>query len=211
MRVIWRRLGVAAAVRAAGILTPLAVGAAGVAGAVHQVYPIPPAGAANPHPARRPGHDPAKPTAVVVLGREGTNAADTLAPYEVLAVSEAFNLYTVADRRTPVPLTGGLDLMSDLSFAELDNLLATPPEVIVVPQIKGEDGPDGVVVSWLRTQHARGAPLLVRVCVGAGHLAQAGVLHGRPATSHWLGLIGRRAASRGSSDATTSATSTTGT
>jgi putative intracellular protease/amidase len=34
--------------------------------------------------------------------------------------------------------------------------------------------------------------LLVGVCVGAEVLATAGLLEGRPATSHWLGLIGLR-------------------
>ena len=54
-----------------------------------------------------PAHDPGKPTAVVLLGSEGANAADVLPPYEVLAATGAFNLYTVAPQRQPVPLTGG--------------------------------------------------------------------------------------------------------
>jgi hypothetical protein len=35
-------------------------------------------------PGAASGHDPGKPTAVVVLGSEGANVADVLAPYEVL-------------------------------------------------------------------------------------------------------------------------------
>ena len=46
-----------------------------------------------------PAHDPTKPTAVVVLSAAGTNVADALPPYEVLANSRAFNLYTVAEQR----------------------------------------------------------------------------------------------------------------
>jgi hypothetical protein len=41
--------------------------------------------------AAAPVHDPRKPTAVVVLGLEGANAADMLAPYEVLGGTGAFN------------------------------------------------------------------------------------------------------------------------
>jgi len=61
-----------------------------------------------------PAHEAGKPTAVIVVGSEGANAADVLAPYEVLAATGAFNLYTVAPQRRPVPLTGGLDLVPDL-------------------------------------------------------------------------------------------------
>jgi transcriptional regulator GlxA family with amidase domain len=138
-------------------------------------------------------HDPGKPTAVVVLGSQGANAADVLAPYEVLAGTGAFNLYTVAPQRRPVPLTGNLDLVPDLSFGQLDQRLPTGPEVIVVPQLRdpGESGADSVV-GWLKRQRAQGDPLLVSVCVGAEVLASAGLLDGRPATSHWLGLIGLR-------------------
>ena len=74
-----------------------------------------------------PGHDLGKPTAVVVLGAEGANVAELLAPYEVLAGTEAFNVYTAAAQRQPVPLTGGLDLIPDLTFGELDDRLPATP------------------------------------------------------------------------------------
>jgi transcriptional regulator GlxA family with amidase domain len=112
-----------------------------------------------------------------------------LAPYEVLAHSGAFNLYTAAPQRRPVPLTGGLDLVPDLSFGQLADRLAGTPEVIVVPQLHQAGRP---IIEWLRRQRAQGDPLLVSVCTGAEVLAKAGLLDGRPATSHWLGLIGLR-------------------
>ena len=63
--------------------------------------------------------------------------------------------------------------------------------MIVVPQLHDPTGPSaGPIVGWLRRQRTQGDPLLVSVCVGAGVLAEAGLLDGRPATSHWLGLIG---------------------
>jgi putative intracellular protease/amidase len=45
------------------------------------------------------------------------------------------------------------------------------------------------VIAWLQRQRTQGDPLLVGVCVGAQVLAEAGLLEGRPVTSHWLGLI----------------------
>jgi len=140
-----------------------------------------------------PAHEAGKPTAVIVVGSEGANAADVLAPYEVLAATGAFNLYTVAPQRRPVPLTGGLDLVPDLTFEQLAGRLAATPEVIVVPQLPHATGPNAaLIIDWLRRQRAQGAPLLASVCTGAEVLAAAGVLDGRPATSHWLGLIGLR-------------------
>lgn len=49
-------------------------------------------------------HDPDKPTAVVVLGAKGAEVSDVLAPFEVLATTDAFNVYTVAPERRPLPL-----------------------------------------------------------------------------------------------------------
>jgi putative intracellular protease/amidase len=191
----WRTVGRVAATVFAGLVAPGAAAAVGIAGATGETYTPRDAGA-PPAPVdavAAPSHDPGKPTAVVVLGSEGANAADVLAPYEVLAATGAFNLYTVAPQRRPVPLTGNLDLVPDLSFSQLDQRLPTGPNVIVVPQLQDAAQPGASsVVGWLRQQRTQGDPLLVSVCVGAGVLAEAGLLDGRPATSHWLGLIGLR-------------------
>jgi putative intracellular protease/amidase len=142
----------------------------------------------RPVPAAGPsGHDPAKPTAVVVVGGRGAEVSDTLAPYEVLATTGRFNVYTVAARRAPVPLTGGLDLVPDLTFDELA-ALDGPADVVVVPAFPDVGQPSTrPVTDWLRTQDAGGA-LLLGICNGSGLLASAGLLDGRPATAHWLRL-----------------------
>jgi putative intracellular protease/amidase len=194
----WRTVGRVAATVLVGLLVAGAVAAVGIAGAREEVYTPrgPGAPSAPVDSVTAPTHDPGKPTAVILLGPEGANAADVLAPYEVLASTGAFNLYTVAPQRQPVPLTGGLDLVPDLSLAQLDQRLPTGPEVIVVPQLS--EVPSGLppsvaaIVQWLQRQRAQGDPLLVGVCVGAEVLAKAGLLDGRSATSHWLGLIGLR-------------------
>jgi putative intracellular protease/amidase len=190
-----RRAARVAAVLLVTLLALVGVGAMGAASAAGTVYPARD-GSAPPVPVGAvpsAPYDPGRPTAVVVLGPDGANVADVLAPYEVLAETGAFNLYTVAPERRPTPLSGGLDVVPDLSFAELDAWLPTAADVIVVPELPGAGGPSTAVVEdWLLRQRAEGDPLLVSVCVGAAVLASAGLLDGRPATSHWLGLIGLR-------------------
>ncbi|UOZ04654.1 DJ-1/PfpI family protein [Amycolatopsis sp. WQ 127309] len=134
-------------------------------------------------------HDPAKPTAVVVVGNAGAVVSDTLAPYEILAATGRFNVYTVAPDRAPKPLTGGLDLVPDLSFADLTARLGgAAPDLVVVPAMPDTgEATNEPVTTWLRGQAARGTQLL-SVCNGAGVLASAGLLDGRPATAHWLKL-----------------------
>ncbi|WP_152360389.1 DJ-1/PfpI family protein [Microlunatus speluncae] len=134
-----------------------------------------------------PAHQSGRPTAVVVVGNGGANAADVLAPYEVLAATGAFNLYVVAPQRRPVTLLGGLDLVPDLSFAELaDRLGGVAPDVTVVPEMPNDEQHDAPVVAWLRETAAEG--LVLGVCSGARLVADAGLLDGRPATSHWYRL-----------------------
>ncbi|WP_410635822.1 DJ-1/PfpI family protein [Amycolatopsis sp. cmx-4-83] len=147
-------------------------------------------GPARPLPAAAPvPHDPAKPTAVIVVGDHGAVVSDALAPYEILASTGKFNVYTVAPHREPEPLTGGLDLVPDFGFDDLAARLGPKaPDLVVVlalPDV-GEPGSD-VVTAWLRAQAAHGANLL-SVCNGGGVLASAGLLDGRPATAHWLKL-----------------------
>ena len=134
----WRTVRRLAATVSVGLVVPLVVGAVGIAGATGGIYAARDPGAPplQVDAVAAPTHDPGKPTAVILLGSEGANAADVLAPYEVLASSGAFNLYTVAPQRQPVPLTGGLDLVPDLSLDQLDQRLPTGPEVIVVPQLE---------------------------------------------------------------------------
>lgn len=133
-------------------------------------------------------HDPGKPTAAVVVGNRGANVSDALAPYDVLATTGAFNVYTVAPQRRPLPLLGGLDLVPDLDFAQLrERLGGAAPDVTVVPEMPESDG-DAAVTAWLRDTASDG--LVLSVCTGARLVADAGLLGGRDATSHWYRLDG---------------------
>jgi len=137
-------------------------------------------------------HDPAKPTAVVVLSNAGSQVTDVLAPYEVLATTKEFNVYAAAPVKQPVPLGGGLDLMPQLTLDELDQRMnGRSPEVIVVPAMPGarQDGAlgQGLLGDWL-TRHISGAGTVLSVCNGAEVLGEAGLLDGRRVTANWAGI-----------------------
>ena len=140
--------------------------------------------------APRPRHDEDLPTAVVVMASGGANVADALPPYEVLSVSKEFNVYTAAPERLPVPLMGGLDVVPDFSFDELTQSFPDGVDVVIAPDVPGAAGPETAPVrDWLTMQYRSGATVL-GVCTGVELLAEAGLIDGRPATSHWLGLYG---------------------
>jgi putative intracellular protease/amidase len=136
-----------------------------------------------------PSHDPDKPTAVVLLSNQGSEVTDVLAPYEVLSESGAFNVYAAAPERKAVTLSGGLDVLPQLSLAELDRRLGgEDPDVIVVPEMADIGSPGHrPVAEWLR-EHAEGSGTVVSVCNGAQVLADAGLLAGRKATANWANI-----------------------
>lgn len=146
---------------------------------------VPAVAAATP-----PVHDPAKRTVAIVVGNEGANIADALVTYGVFAATGAFNTYVVAPERRPVTLLGGLDLIPDLSFAQLgQRLRGSAPDVTVVPAMPDSDPSNyAAVTPWLRSTAAKG--LLLSVCAGAKVVADAGLLDGRHATSHWYWIPG---------------------
>ncbi|KDN17307.1 DJ-1/PfpI family protein [Amycolatopsis rifamycinica] len=180
-----KRLAFAFAAVAAVLVVPAVGATVSALGAFDALYA---AGPPRPVPAAAPvPHDPAKPTAVVVVGDRGAVVSDALAPYEILAATGRFNVYTVAPHREPKPLTGGLDLVPDLDFAGLAARLGSrAPDLVVVPAFPDVGEPSTEpVTTWLRDQAARGSKLL-SVCNGGAVLASAGLLDGRPATAHWL-------------------------
>jgi putative intracellular protease/amidase len=140
-----------------------------------------------------PAYDPNKPTVAVVLGARVHEITDTIGPYAAFKESGLYNVYMVADSKTPRPIgtrtaytmTSALDVVPHYTFAELDALLGHSPDIVVVPQMLGVDAPENQpLLAYLR-QHAQGDTLTFAWCTGANVLAAAGVLDGKPATAHW--------------------------
>jgi len=83
--------------------------------------------------------------------------------------------------------TGALDTRAGFRIEVRQTLDALAgADVVVVPSWHGDLRPaPPMLLDALRGAHARGA-IMVGLCLGAFVLAEAGLLDGRPATTHWL-------------------------
>ena len=176
------------------VFITLAVALTGTIGITKSVEvsmsPAPDALAATVIPLPAPPYDASKPTVVIVLGNSLTEATDFLGPYAMFAASGAYNVYAVAASRTLRTLTGGLDVVPQLSFAELATQLPSVPDIIVVPAMTDIKSPqNGPVLDWLR-QHGHGQTILFSWCSGAEVLAASGLIDGKSVATHWGDIDG---------------------
>ena len=129
---------------------------------------------------------------VAVVLTEGAVVIDFAGPWEVFESVHLgrgdmdhqmpFELYTVGRDRKPIHTSGGtkpgITVVPDYGFAD-----APSPDIVVVGAQSGDDQ----LSPWLRKVHAQHA-LIMSVCTGAFRLAQAGLLDGKPATTHHMAL-----------------------
>ncbi|WP_329615510.1 helix-turn-helix domain-containing protein [Streptomyces brevispora] len=126
------------------------------------------------------------PYRIALVSFPGIRAFDVSVITEVWGVDRAdrgvpaFDLRRTAATPAPVPLRGGLSLTPDRTLAWLSRA-----DLIVVPGLDDHLTPaPGPVLEALRRAHARATPIAA-LCGGAFTLAQAGLLDGRRAVTHW--------------------------
>jgi transcriptional regulator GlxA family with amidase domain len=124
-------------------------------------------------------------TLLVVLF-DGVQSLDVTGPIEVFEGAgrscgdrSAYRIRTASLDGSPVRTSSGLTLVPDSSLAD-----APAPHTLLVPGGEGTRRPDPRLIDWLR-DHAPRAGRLVSVCTGALLLAEAALLDGHRATTHW--------------------------
>ncbi len=121
----------------------------------------------------------------VLLANEVTEVFDFLVPYEMFAMTEAYNVYGVAPDREIKSLTGGLDVVPHYSFDEMDAMLGKSPDIIVIPFMPIlNEKKYAPVREWIR-KHSGAKTTLLSICNGAENLADTGLLNGKSAATHW--------------------------
>ncbi|WP_136419667.1 DJ-1/PfpI family protein [Herbaspirillum sp. ST 5-3] len=126
-----------------------------------------------------------------ILVFDEVEVLDFAGPFEVFSTASRvqarmchaaplFRCFLIAPGMRPVHARGGMKILPDC---------VPPPspdiDVLIVPggDVSGVLG-NKELVAWIRTQ-ARSATITASVCTGAFLLAEAGLLDGLPATTHW--------------------------
>jgi putative intracellular protease/amidase len=112
-------------------------------------------------------------------------ALDAVGPYEVLSRLPGADLTFVGENPGSVRTdTGRLGLEVDATIADIDSA-----DILLVPGGPGQNDlmSDGPVHTWLRHMNKK-STWTTSVCTGSLILAAAGLLEGRPATTHWSAL-----------------------
>ncbi len=121
---------------------------------------------------------------------DGAEELDWAGPWEVLAAwathwpDDGVRVFTLAREDRVVTCAKGLRVLPDETWET-----APPLEVLVYPGGRGTRAElrDDAVLDWIQGISRSGA-VVASVCTGSLVLAAAGLLDGKPATTHWQSL-----------------------
>jgi transcriptional regulator GlxA family with amidase domain len=127
---------------------------------------------------------------IAVAVFDAAEELDWAGPWEVLGMwargwpEDGIEIFTVARTREPVTCAKGLRVLADRTWDELGRI-----DVLVYPGGRGvlSQLGDRRIRARVREVAAAGT-LMTSVCTGSLVYADAGLLDGRPATTHWSAL-----------------------
>lgn len=117
---------------------------------------------------------------------------DFAGPFEVFSIATAedkqsklFCVKTIAETKKTISARNGLKVTPDYDFDDCLGL-----DILIIP---GGYGAEEIeihnhrLLSWIQ-QRAADTPIVASVCTGAFLLAEAGLLNGKRATTHWMDI-----------------------
>lgn len=138
------------------------------------------------------------PKRIAVFAYPGCHSLDVTGPLEVFAAADAvwrlenpadgprYEIEVVAPEKGPLRTFSGLQLVADRSLEETEQPGAPPIHTLLVaggPMRRSDRCPSWS--EWVRQQSEQ-VERLGSICMGAFLLAEAGLLDGRRATTHWM-------------------------
>lgn len=126
-----------------------------------------------------------RPLIAIIGVNEGTEVTDYLMPYGILRRANVADVLTLATKPGPVALYPALKVQPQATITEFDASNPDGADYVIVPAMHRDDDP--AALRWIRKQAASGA-IVIGVCAGAKVVAEAGLLDGKRATTHWYYL-----------------------
>lgn len=122
-----------------------------------------------------------KPMNVGIYLFENLTMLDAYAPLQMFSFVDQFNTFTFADEKQPVLADCGAILTPDYDLASCPDIdiLMVPGGRDVLPQMKNQ-----TLMSFLKNREET-TKYFTSVCTGSLILAEAGLLDGYKATTHW--------------------------
>jgi putative intracellular protease/amidase len=148
----------------------------------------PPAIAQSEHDATIAALKPPKrrrPLIAIIGINDATETTDYLMPYGILKRADVADVVTLATRPGHVTLFPALKVEPQATIAEFDARHPDGADYVIVPAMSRDDDPEAL--QWIRNQSGKGA-IIIGVCVGAKVVGDAGLLHGKRATTHWYSI-----------------------
>jgi putative intracellular protease/amidase len=123
---------------------------------------------------------------IAIIGiNDATETTDYLMPYGILTRADVADVVALATRPGPMTLFPTLKVEPQATIAEFDAQHPDGADYVIVPAMTRDDDPEAL--QWIRSQSAKKA-IVIGVCVGAKVVGDAGLLHGRRATTHWYSI-----------------------
>lgn len=117
---------------------------------------------------------------------------DFAGPFEVFSIAtepgqtqKLFSVKTIAERKENISARNGLKVLPDYDFSDCPAL-----DLLIIPGGYGAEEietKNPVVLDWIR-QRALETEIVASICTGAFLLAEAGLLNGIRATTHWMDI-----------------------